>query len=184
MKYPSKNIDQNDPNWVEISRLKAREVFQQHSLPRWMVFFLDWAGIYLSFIFSYLLRYNFVVEAMDAGLAFKQSILVTAIYCFFELIFRSFAGLIRHTTIRDIFNVVIATSSALVILLIITVLGRSLDWDEIAVVPISILLIHFVSLNALLFIVRILIKIFYEMVTIESMTKKNIINMACCTVFA
>ncbi len=164
----------NDQNWMEKLRLGARAIFLRHSLPRWMVFGFDGGGVFITYIFSLILRFNFDLEAIDGGLAFKQAILVTVVYCGFELIYRSFAGLIRHTTIRDIFNVVLATSSSLTLLIIISFLARHLNWNRGFMVPVSILLIHFVTLNALLFISRILIKMFYEMVSIKSVDKKNI----------
>ncbi len=168
-------MSNNQSNWIEIPRLAARSIFVRHSMPRWLVFGLDGSAIFITFIFSLLLRYNFDLEAIDGGLAFKQAILVTIVYCGFELLFRSFAGLIRHTTIRDIFNVVLATSSALILLTILSFAARTVGWNNLYVVPVSILLIHFVSINATLFISRILIKMFYELVSSKPMDKKNII---------
>ncbi len=165
----------NDTSWIEKPRLAARTLFVRHSLPRWMVLGLDGGAVFITFLFSLLLRHNFDLEVIDGGLALKQAILVTVVYCGFELIFRSFAGLIRHTTIRDIFNVVLATSSAIILLTTVSFIGRILSWNPVFIVPVSVLLIHFVTVNASLFISRILIKMFYEMVSIKSMDKKNII---------
>ncbi len=170
-----KTTSNNQPNWMEKPRQVAHSFFLRHSLPRWMVFALDASGIFITYIFSLLLRYNFELGEIEGDLAIKQALLVTAVYCGFELVYRSFAGLIRHTTIRDIFNVILATSSALIILTLISLLARSLNWNPLYVVPISILVIHFVTLNAVLFMSRILIKMFYEMVSIKSFEKKNII---------
>lgn len=136
---------------------------------------MDTAAVLITYNFSLLLRFNFELNDINGALAIKQALLVSAVYCGFELIFRSFAGLIRHTTIRDIFNVILATSSSLFVLTFISLLARIINWNPLFVVPISILLIHFVTLNAVLFISRILIKMFYEMVSIKSFEKKNII---------
>ncbi|MEN8228954.1 MAG: nucleoside-diphosphate sugar epimerase/dehydratase [Bacteroidota bacterium] len=161
--------------WMELSRSKAKTLFSRHSLPRWLVFASDGGAVFLTFIFSYLLRHNFNLDAFETGLAIEQSILVTIVYCGFEFIYKSFAGLIRHTTIRDIFNVVLTTTSSLIVLILISYIGRGAGWREILIVPVSILLIHFVSVNALLFIVRILIKMFYELVSVKPADKKNVI---------
>ncbi|MEN8203369.1 MAG: nucleoside-diphosphate sugar epimerase/dehydratase [Bacteroidota bacterium] len=168
-------MSNNDPNWMEKSRLAARSVFLRHSLPRWMVFGLDGLGVFLTFIFALLLRHNFDLEVIDGGEALSHAILTTLVYCGFALIFRSFAGLIRHTTIRDIFNVVLVTSSSLIILTALSFIARNLGWNEVLIISVSILLIHYVALNALLFISRILIKMFYEMVSIKHVDKKNIL---------
>ena len=140
-----------------------------------MVFAFDAGAVFLTFLFSYILRFNFEIHDFELTLALKQSLLVVAIYSGFELIFRSFAGLIRHTTIRDIFNVLLTTTSALIVLMIFTFAGSISDWKDVFNIPGSILVIHFVTINAFLFISRISVKMFYEMVSIKPANKKNVV---------
>ncbi len=154
---------------------RARIFFRKHSLPRWMVFAFDAGAVFITFLFSYILRYNFVIHDFELALAIKQAFLVVGIYCGFELIFRSFAGLIRHTTIRDIFNVLLTTTSAVAVLMIFTFVSTISDWKSIFDIPGSILTIHYVTINAFLFISRISVKMFYEMVAIRPANKKNVI---------
>jgi FlaA1/EpsC-like NDP-sugar epimerase len=155
--------------------LKSRDFFRKHSLPRWMVFTFDGVAVSLTFLFSYILRFNFVLVDFNLGMALKQSLMVLAVFSAFELIFRAFAGLIRHTTIKDIFNVLLTTTSTFTILLIFTLVGTISDWKDVFNIPGSILLIHYVTLNAFLFISRISVKMFYEMVAVKPANKKNII---------
>jgi len=140
-----------------------------------MVFGFDISAVFLTFLFSYLLRFNFEIPDFSVELALRQSILVAGVYSLFELIYRSFAGLIRHTTIRDIYNVLLVTSSSFAVLLIFTLTGGISEWKEIFNIPGSILAIHFVTLNAFLFIARISVKMFYEMVSVIPVNKKNVI---------
>ena len=109
------------------------------------------------------------------GLAVEQAILVAIVYCVFELIFRSFAGLIRHTTIRDIFNVLLTTTSAVIVLLVFTFVGNISEWNSVFNLPRSVLVIHYVTINAFLFISRISVKMFFEMVSVRPANKKNVI---------
>jgi len=37
-------------------------LFKQYSIPRWIVFLLDSMGVFLVFIFAYILRFNFVMS--------------------------------------------------------------------------------------------------------------------------
>ena len=108
-------------------------------------------------------------------IAMKQSLIVVSVYCGFEILFGSFAGLIRHTTIRDIFNVLMTTTSALLVLMVIAFAGSSAAWRDIFTLPKSILVIHYVTINAFLFISRISVKMFYEMVAVRPVNKKNIV---------
>ncbi len=140
-----------------------------------MVFAFDSGAVFLTFIFSYILRLNFELDGFRIGHAVNQALIVTGVYCVFTLIFRSFAGLIRHTTIRDIFNVLLTTTSAVLILLAFSIVGGSSAWKEVYILPKSVLVIHYVTINAFLFISRITVKMFYEMVSVRPANKKNVI---------
>jgi len=140
-----------------------------------LVFIFDASTLFLTFFFAYLLRHNFEPSEIDINRVAIQSLLVVGVYCCFELLFRSFAGLIRHTTIKDIFLVFVTTSSSLMILIIISSLSKYYGWYGAVRLPLSILLIHYVSINALLFFMRILIKMFYEIVSANPAAKKNVI---------
>ena len=164
-----------DPKAIEYLRSQARIMFRKHSLPRWLVFLMDGGIVFSTFIISYFLRFNFEPHAFDFGVAFGQALIVLGIYCGFELIFRSFAGVIRHTTIRDIFNIILTTSFSLIVLLAITVISRQTGWYAIFDIPLSIILIHYVTVNAILFTFRIMIKMIYEMISMKPANKKNVI---------
>lgn len=154
---------------------RSRAFFRKHSLPRWMVFAFDAAAVFLTFLFSYVLRYNFELDSFRMGFAVNQAVLVAGVYCGFELVFRSFAGLIRHTTIRDIFNVLMTTTAAVMVLLLITFVKGIAEWKEVFNLPRSVLVIHYVTINAFLFVSRISVKMFYEMVAVRPANKKNVI---------
>lgn len=154
---------------------RARVFFRKHSLPRWMVFAFDGTAVFLTFLFSYLLRFNFVIEDFNLAMALKQSLLVVGVFSVSELVFRSYAGLIRHTTIQDIFNVLMTTTAAVAVLLIFTFVGGISSWREVFNIPGSILVIHCVTLNAFLIISRISVKMFYEMVSAKPVNKKNVV---------
>jgi len=154
---------------------KSRDFFKKYSLPRWMIFAFDGCVVALTFLFSYILRFNFDIGQFSPVVALQQSIMVVMVFSAFEIIFKSYAGLIRHTTIKDIFNVLMTTTFTLAVLLIFTLAGTISEWREVFNIPGSILMIHYVALNAFLFISRISIKMFYEMVSVRQEDKKNIV---------
>jgi FlaA1/EpsC-like NDP-sugar epimerase len=165
---------ENYPKWREIVRLKAIEMFRKYSLPSWIVSGLDNTAVFLTFLFAYALRYNFELEKFDPILVVNHAFIALAIYAIFGLIFRSYSGLIRHTTIIDIFNVFIATSTAFISLIGITLLNRRIRGNEILNIPISITIIHYVTITLLLFFVRIMIKIGFQLIS-TSGSKKNVL---------
>ncbi|MEN8230969.1 MAG: nucleoside-diphosphate sugar epimerase/dehydratase [Bacteroidota bacterium] len=162
--------------WINLLKSWAKGYFRKHSLPRWLVFMLDSSAVVVTFILSYFLRYNFEQAPIDLSLALFQSLIVLGAYCSFAIVFRSFSGLLRHTTIKDIFTVIVTSTSALTVLVFATYISGSLDVLRIFNIPLSILVIHYVTLNVALFAFRIAIKMFYELlVTTSSVRKKNVI---------
>jgi FlaA1/EpsC-like NDP-sugar epimerase len=162
------------PKWLEILRAKAIWLFQRYSLPRWMVFGTDNLFVFLTFLLAYILRYNFEPVAFDIHTAISQALIAVAVYASFGLMFRSYSGLIRHTTITDIFLVLKATTSSIVALLAVTIISRQLGLETVFNISISILLIHYVTITLLLFFIRIITKIIFEMISTNG-ARKNVL---------
>ncbi len=135
-----------------------RIVYNNFSLPRWLVFLFIGIAIFLTFIFAYILRFNFDL-AIDFGLILTQSLLVLGFYIAFEAIFGSFTGLKHHTTIKDIFKVLLTTTTSLAVLFLISIISRQSGGHDILSIPLSILLIHYISLNILLITFRLVINL-------------------------
>jgi FlaA1/EpsC-like NDP-sugar epimerase len=162
------------PKWLELLRIKAIEMFQKYYLPRWMVFFLDNLAVFLTFLLACLLRFDFVLSDFELNLAINQAFITVVIYATFGIVFRSYSGLIRHTTIIDIFIVFIATSFSLMALLGLSLLNRKTGWSENLNMPFSIIMIHYVTITLFLFFVRIIIKIGFQLIS-TSGEKKNVL---------
>lgn len=156
-------------------KTKLFELFHKHSLPRWMVLIIDLSVVWGSFLIAYIVRYNFNVSPLEVHSALSQSILILGVYLIFMILFQSYAGMIRHTTLRDTYKILFTTFSSLIVLFSLTILSRNLSWPNIFNIPLSILLIHFWSVVVLLFIFRVLVKMFYEFATSTSHEKKNVL---------
>jgi FlaA1/EpsC-like NDP-sugar epimerase len=160
---------------INILKGKIFEIFRNHSLPRWLVLVIDMSVVYFSFLIAYMLRFNFMVYSFDISLAFQQALIVLIVYSFFMLVFKSYSGMIRHTTIRDTYKIIITTFASLAVLFPITLLTRENEWSELFNLPLSILLIHSGAVTMLLFFFRVFVKIFYEFASSTSHDKKNVI---------
>ncbi len=160
---------------IEAFKERVIRVFKNHSLPRWLVFLIDSGVVYFSFLIAYMLRYNFEVFTFDISSTFRQAFLVLFVYAIFILIFKSYAGMIRHTTIRDTYKIIISNFSALAVLFLVTIMSRKYQWNAVFNIPLSILLIHMGSVTILLFFFRVLIKLFYEFASTSSHSGKNVL---------
>jgi Predicted nucleoside-diphosphate sugar epimerases len=160
---------------IEAFRGKIIKVFKNHSLPRWLVFLIDSGTVFFSFLIAYMLRYNFEVYTFEISTAFRQAFLVLVVYAIFILVFKSYSGMIRHTTIRDTYKIIVANFSALIVLFFVTYMSRKNDWIPVFNIPLSILLIHSGAVTILLFFFRVFVKIFYEFASSSSHDRKNVL---------
>lgn len=140
-----------------------------------MVFAIDTGAVFVTFLFSYLLRFNLVMSAVRFDLAVNQAWIVTGVYVFWMLIFKPYAGLIRHTTIKDTFNLFLTTTFSMATLMLMSMLERNLGWPDLFNIPLSILMIHFGAVTVMMFFFRVFIKMFYEFASSQSRERKNVI---------
>ena len=160
-----------------VDTLKSRivQIFHEHSLPRWLVLLIDMAVVFISFLAAYLLRHNFETQLYNIPNSFKQALMVLIVYTFFMLVFKSYSGMIRHTTIRDTYKLILVTFSSLAFLFIIKYLSLNFSWKPVYNLSISILLIHALVVTVLLFLFRVFIKMFYEFASSSSAIRKNVV---------
>ena len=90
------------PKWTLTLRSKALNFFNRHSVPRWMVLVTDLSVVFVAFIIAYLLRFNFSLPVDREHIFIYQAVFASAVYAGYSLVFRSYSGLLRHTTLTDI----------------------------------------------------------------------------------
>lgn len=157
------------------TRKRIFDIFGKYSIPRWMVFAIDNATVFLVFLFAYLLRFDFDLRAFDHNLALDHGLIALFVYAVFCLIFRSYSGLLRHTTLTDISLVFIVTTGSAVTLVILSLIGRISNLSDYFVIPLSIILIHYVSITVILFFLRVFIKIVFRFATNVKRATRNVL---------
>ncbi len=160
---------------IDNFRNRVIRLFRNHSLPRWLVFVIDVSTVFLSFFIAYILRFNFVLDDFRKELAIPQALIVLGVYSLFMIVFKSYAGLIRQTTIKDTFNIFLTSTVSFLVVLSITLMARSYSWPTVYVIPLSIILIHYGILTVILAFFRIFIKMFYEFASGTTNEGKNVL---------
>jgi len=136
---------------------------------------MDCVSVFLVFLLAYILRFNFDIQDINYRIAFHQSLIAVFVYALYSILFRSYSGLLRHTTLTDISLVFIVTTFSAITLLALTLLSRTLFWGPTFTMPISIILIHFGTISIFLFFVRVLIKIIFRFATATGKMAKRVI---------
>ena len=153
---------ENYPEKLLFARKRMLDIFSKYYVPRWMVFLSDNLAAFMAFLLACMLRFNFEINALDPALAIRQGLFVLLVYSGFSILFRSYSGLIRRTTLTDISLVFKVTTLSSLTILLITSFGRGYDWFIIGHIPLSIILIHYVTITVILSSFRILVKMLYH----------------------
>jgi FlaA1/EpsC-like NDP-sugar epimerase len=161
--------------WLEFLRIKGIELFKKHSLPRWIIFLVDNMGAFFTFLIAYLLRFNLTINDFAVNTAINHAITAMCVFAVVTIFSRSYAGLIRHTTIIDILKVILTTTASLFLLIVLTIAAIRFGWSENLVIPFSILLIHYILLTLWLVVMRIIVKILFLLITSHTSRKKRIL---------
>lgn len=163
------------PKWLENIRTRIVNVFQNYSLPRWLIFGLDSITVFITFLIAYLLRYNFDLTEINSSITLYQALITLFVYSVFSLVYRSYSGLIRHTTLTDVSIVFVVTTVSASILLLLSFVGIRFRLDGALSIPVSIVLIHYVSASVCLFFIRVFAKLLFRFATSSMKEKRNVL---------
>src|SRR5690606_1299477 len=97
--------------------------------------------IAFTFVLSYLVRFNLTLN-FDIEKLFLQLPVIMAIGLVSFLMTGSYKGVIRHTGVRDVYNIFNAICLASIITIFMVILNREMDLMEGFTIPLSIIIIH------------------------------------------
>ena len=123
----------------------------QRYASKWLVLTIDLVIVAISFMLSYFIRFNLTFN-FDVNKLLVQLPVVMVIALISFLIIGSYKGVVRHTGVRDVYNIfnAICLSSIMAIFLIIA--NRQFELVDNFTIPLSIIIIHslisFVALTA------------------------------------
>ncbi|WP_196891989.1 polysaccharide biosynthesis protein [Aureivirga marina] len=140
---------------------------------RWVVLGIDLLLIVQTYLFAYILRFNFSLN-FDKTKFLYEVPYISAIGVISFLIIGSYKGVIRHTGVKDANNVFLAASLLATLSLIIVGIQKSLGLHLITN-SISIIIIHYLSNVVILITSRFIFKALYTKVISEVRNYKNVI---------
>ena len=124
---------------------------------KWLVLCIDLFTIGFSFLLSYFIRFNLTLNfELENLLVQVPLVLTTALVSF--LIIGSYKGVIRHTGVRDVYNIFNAVCLSSILLITIVIANRQLNVYSSFTIPLSIIIINslitFVGLTASRFVFK------------------------------
>ncbi|MEG3658585.1 nucleoside-diphosphate sugar epimerase/dehydratase [Arenibacter palladensis] len=142
---------------------------------KWIVLAIDLILVAITFIFSYLIRFNLTLDFDISKLGLQLPIIVLiSLVAFF--ITGSYKGVVRHTGVRDVYNIFNAICLASIITIFMIILNREMEFMEGFTVPLSIIIIHsllsFIALTASRYMFK---NAYYNLIKQFKITKNVII---------
>ncbi len=155
------SITSNDTVIKFLKSLIFRNGFQNFGyLPRWIIFAIDIFIVFIASIVTDFIIFKLTDRPFDnMNMTLRYGIVLTVNAAFF-LFYRTYSGIIRHSTFIDGVKLLVSTSTAYVALLVINYGGSWLLDHEIFVT--TSLFISYVNSFLMLFLFRIMVKYMFE----------------------
>ncbi|MDD4234486.1 MAG: nucleoside-diphosphate sugar epimerase/dehydratase [Bacteroidales bacterium] len=127
--------------------------------PRWVVFLIDISICLFSIVFAYYLRFNFDVPTKELQ-SFSYVIpIVLFVRSLSFIIARTYAGMVRHTSTRDIQRLILVTSISSAVLMALNILNLKIQGRYL--IPMSVIIIDYLTISFALSFSRLLVKTIY-----------------------
>ncbi len=143
---------------------------------RWLVLFIDMCLVTIAYLIAWIVRFNFQIEQMSLFEVTTSFYFVAAIYLSFFFVFKSFVGVIRHTSMYDTIKIIQAATASAITAFICSLLYKSLISGNSYLIPSSIILIHALLTIFMLISARIVFKAaFITLVGTGEGAKRNVL---------
>lgn len=159
---PKMNIPNNIKNKI-YSGDNLMSISDVRYLPRWVILIIDICFIALAIYFScYLiekLSFSSTPVFREGKLTF---LMIMGVSVCFMFIFRTYAGIIRHSTFVDLFKLFLATFSTTVVVAAISFTYYLSKGERLIYMSVPFLVIFFSASFMLLFLFRLIVKEFFQ----------------------
>lgn len=129
-------------------------------LPRWTVLLIDTFLLACTIVLTGVILRDLHISHLKLLNLSQQVLLILGIHFVFMLIFKTYAGLIRHSSYMDALKLVLASLSTFAVLLVINYVALALKGERIYITTTLVLYLFFSF--TFLFLFRLAVKQFYE----------------------
>ena len=141
---------------------------------KWLVLAIDVFLISVAFILSYFIRFNLTFN-FDIEKLIMQFPVIIIISLFSFLIIGSYKGVVRHTGVRDVYNIFNAICLSSIFTIFMVILNRQFNMMEDFTIPLSIIIIHSLIGFILLVASRYVFKTGYDNLIKKFKITKNVL---------
>ncbi len=141
---------------------------------KWLVLGIDVFIISISFILSYFIRFNLTFN-FDTKNLLLQLPIIAFIGTVSFLMTGSYKGVVRHTGVRDVYNIFNAICLMSIIAIFLVIINRQMNYVDDFTIPLSIIIIHSLISFLALASSRYVFKTIYFNIVKKFNTTKNVL---------
>jgi len=141
---------------------------------RWLVLSIDLLLVIQTFVFAYLITFNFSFS-FDVKDFFIQLPIVLALALISFLIIGSYKGVVRHTGVKDAMNVMHAITLLAILLVLVVLLNNKIQLLPSFNIPFPIIIVHYLLNLVVLIASRFVFKIVYRTLISDIKPHTNIL---------
>lgn len=149
----------NNSNYFLKENLKSK-LYSLGYLPRWIIFSIDVLIVIISSFISYYIVHNLTANTFNTLTIPSRYGIIVGVNMFYFLLFRTYSGIIRHSSFIDGIKLLLSTSFSLLTVVLIDYSTYFAIGKKIYLIPG--LVINFIISFLLLFLFRIFVKYFFE----------------------
>ena len=142
---------------------------------KWLVLAIDVVLISISFIWSYIIRFNLTFD-FDIDKLFVQLPIVAIIAILSFVFTESYKGVVRHTGVRDVYKIFNAICLSSILTIFLVIINRQFVFMDGFTIPLGIIIIHsllaFIALIASRYIFK---TAFFNLIKTFKVTKNVLI---------
>ncbi len=129
-------------------------------LPRWIIFAIDVFIVAVACVITFVIVRSLNVKPYETITVFSQYVIVVAVNAIFFVFFKTYSGIIRHSTFIDGVKLLVATSTSYLSLMVYNYSFQIIT-DSKLMLSTGLFITYVISF-LLLFLFRILVKNFFE----------------------
>ncbi len=129
-------------------------------IPRWAIMLLDIFLSIIALILAYIVRFNFNLNILNSSLIYKILLLVISVRFVLFAVFKTNAGIIRYTSIRDAIRIFLVVMLGSIFFVITNFVSYYFISGKF-IIPLSVIVLEFSLTVLLLNAYRLLVRISY-----------------------
>lgn len=147
-----------------------KKLIPDRFLPRWSILIMDVAIVAVSFVFAYLIAYQFD-RAAESMATFRNAVITGVSLCFISfLVFKPYRNVLRFSSFQDILKIVITLSFAYAVNALID--RFVFPMMDVRIPQMSVVTIAYLIAFLVMSISRIMVKMLWERITFDQQKSK------------